>query len=287
MNRIFNAKTWSFRQRRTTFATVASTARYNLPKTVGLPYIVQSTGEPKKIEFVGEEEFDFQIPDPLEVADPRVATIYDLNGVSEQPSSASVIAISSSSNADTSQIVRVRGLVGGQETSENISLNGTSGVNGLLSFSEIIAVTKSAETTGNITLTSNSAAVTNVVIGPLETTVKFRQMRLYPTPASVLTITVKHFAPPPILTHIYDDIQIPQTWDYVTDQFAFALALQAKGQDQASEFTTQYALAKQFLDEDMATEERAAVHVPLIARRAGDTGDLTPAWLPSGHGFLG
>ncbi len=156
-----------------------------------------------------------------------------------------------------------------------------------ISFSEIIAVTKSDKTVGNITVTSNSAAVTNVVLGPLETTVKFRQIRLYPTPAGVLTITVKHFAPPPILTHIYDDTQIPQTWDYVVDQFAFALALQAKGQDQASEFTTQYALAKQFLDEDMATEERAVVHVPLIARRAGDTGDLTPTWLPSGHGFLG
>ena len=82
VNRIFNHKTWKFRQRRETFATVASTALYELPKTVGEPYIVQSSGQIKTLQFVSEDDFDFFVPDPQETGDPRLLTIFDTVGVS-------------------------------------------------------------------------------------------------------------------------------------------------------------------------------------------------------------
>lgn len=81
-----------------------------------------------------------------------------------QPSSASVIACVSASTEDTKHAVVIQGTVNKLQVTEAVELDGTTPVNSVNSFTEITAIKKSSATTGTVTLTSNSPAVTNATL---------------------------------------------------------------------------------------------------------------------------
>ena len=80
-----------------------------------------------------------------------------------QPSSASVIAIVSASTKDIYQAIILTGrlVANGEVITESVELNGTASVNSINSFAEIVSIEKTDTSTGTVTLTSNSEAVTN------------------------------------------------------------------------------------------------------------------------------
>lgn len=287
VKRVWNAKQWTFKLRRHTFATVSGQEDYVLPKLVGETYKIKSSGSPYDISVVSEDTFDRNVPNPTSGGNPTFARLFEMVGVETQPTSASTISVVSSSTQDTTQAVLIKGLVNGQVDYEQVTLNGTTAVPTSKSFSAIYAVSKSAETAGRVTLTSNSGGVTNVVMAVQEKVVRLRKIRLYPIPSSVLTITVKNFGLPPELTHAYEDTEIHPRWDYVVDQFAFALAIQAKGKEQLEEFITQMGVGVKMLEEDMTTEEHISTEEIIIPERWGGTGEGSLGWtsLPAGYGY--
>lgn len=86
-----------------------------------------------------------------------------------QPSSASVIAVVSNRSTDLTQVITIEGTVDGLNDVETIILEGTSSVSTLKSFSYIKGIRKSSDTDGTVTLTSNSAVVTNATITAKQT----------------------------------------------------------------------------------------------------------------------
>lgn len=264
VKRIWNYKQWSFKGRITTFSTVSGTEDYILSKDVGNIYQILSSVAPYHIHSISEQTFDTIEPNRTRTGNPSTATLFEMRGVNTQPSSASVITIVSSSTSDTTENVIIRGLVSDEDDFEELTLNGNTNVNSSKSFSRIDSITKSAVTVGRITITSNSAAVTNAVMGRLELTMRFKRLRLYPEPAAVITITIKHFTRSVILTDRYHDTEIPRDWDYVVDALAVAFALQAKGQDQINETTSHTELAIKILEQDMATEEHISSDITWI-----------------------
>ncbi len=270
--RIWNAKQWTFKQRKTTLALTSGTSEYNLDKEIGEPYIVLLSASPYLVRPKSEDDFDTRVPNPTATGNPDYYMLFEYAGVSTQPTSASVITVASSSTSDTTQSVLVRGVVSGQEDYELVNLNGTTSVATTKQFTSVRSISKSAATAGRITCTSNSGAVTVLVMGPLEKTTKLKKVRFYPTPSSSLTATFKHFKEPFIPTQALDDSEIPGRWDYVVEQWAFAMALQPQGQDQITEQQTQFELAEKYLNEDMVAEERQSAETIIIPRRGLDDG---------------
>lgn len=78
-----------------------------------------------------------------------------------QPSSVSAISVVSSDAMDTSQTVTISGLVNGLEDVETVTLNGTTAVSTIKTFTYIAGTRKNENTAGIITCTSNSGVVTN------------------------------------------------------------------------------------------------------------------------------
>jgi len=258
VNRIWNRRKWTFKQRGDTLTLTSATALYNFPKQVGESYSIRAldTGDVgKKVTVIAKDLFDKHVPDPQESGWPVRLIMFEMLGASNNPSSASILTLSSSSSADTSQSVTIRGVVSGEIDIEEVALSGTSTVVTTKSFTSIISIGKSDVTTGRVTITSNGGAVTIATLSPQEQTINLRQFRAYPTPDATYTLQFKHFALPPILTNRYQDTEIPSRWDYIVEQYAFALALQAKGQDQLQEFTTQIQFADKMLEADMVSEE--------------------------------
>jgi hypothetical protein len=285
--RVWNYKQWSFKLRRYTFPTTSGTSDYVLPRLMRETYKIMSSDSPYDITTVSEDSFDKQVPNPQSSGNPYIARLFEMVGVQTQPTSTGSVRITSSSGSDTTQKVLVKGLVGGQLDYEQLSINGTANNDSTKQFSAIYSVTKSDVTSGYVTVSSDGGTITNVILSPLEKSVRLRVIRLFPTPSSTITITVKGFGRPVGLTHAYEDTEIPNDWDYVVDQWGFALALQSRGQDQIQEFTSELALAVKMLEEDMITEEFISAEELIIPERWGGEGAERLGWtsLPDGYGI--
>lgn len=83
--------------------------------------------------------------------------------IAAQPTSASVLSISSGDASDVTQKVRIWGIAGGQEVTEVKTLNGTTAVTTSNSFTRVDRISKDGDTVGTITVTANSGAVTGTV----------------------------------------------------------------------------------------------------------------------------
>lgn len=124
---------------------------------------------------------------------PELYRLWGEDGVSDQPTSASTLKIVSSSASDSSQTVRVEGLVSGLPDFEDFSLNGTTAVTGSKSFTRVDRVVKSATTIGRITVTSNSDNVTIVVlpVGDVLKTMSFYKWQAWPLPDAAYTVNAE------------------------------------------------------------------------------------------------
>lgn len=123
----------------------------------------------------------------------------------KHPTSASVLAIVSSSSADTTQSIFITGLdSNGRLVSETVTLNGTSSQNTTNSYTRINGIAKSSTTTGSVTITSNSGAVTNAIIAPSVLDYRVKVMRFYSTPTSTLTIYCPYLRQAVPLVNSYD-----------------------------------------------------------------------------------
>ena len=79
----------------------------------------------------------------------------------------------------------VTGYVSGRMQTEIITLNGTAKASGSVTFDAgVLFVSKSANTTGNITVTENSGSTTLIVIGKEEVSPRFKVLSCYPIPTS-------------------------------------------------------------------------------------------------------
>jgi hypothetical protein len=255
VSRVWNLKNWGFKVRSTTLATVSGTVSYALPPYVGDIFTVRSTSDPYTLEMVTEQNVDKWDGEQTSTGQPEAVRMFDTVGCQVQPASAGVVVVSSSSASDTTQSVVVRGVqtTTGLEVYETLALAGTGSVAGSTSFEKVFAVTKSAATVGQVNCVIG--ATTIAVLAPQEKVFMRRIMKVYPIPNAAYTLTLKYYAAAPLLASAYDSTQIPVRWDYVVDQFAFALALQAKGKEQGEEFAAQIGLAQKMVEGDMAQDE--------------------------------
>lgn len=99
---------------------------------------------------------------------------------------------------DVNQKVSVLGIVSSQLTEEEVQLNGASAAVTTKSFSSIVRISKD-KTYGYVTGTSNSGAVTNIVLDPGETEADFQTVLFYPAPDATETLNYDAYQRHPIL----------------------------------------------------------------------------------------
>lgn len=188
------------------FSTVAGQQDYPLPNNFGKPVYVYNATYLTELSAISLQELvkDYQ----SSLSSSGVPTRYVLlksMPVRRQPTSASTLSIVSSSASDTTQIVRVKGYTSnGVEVDESVTLTGTSAVATTNSYTEIRSISKSATTTGYITITSNSGAVTVAVLGSGDTAYSVNILRLHYIPNGIVTINCPYIVDPSPLTNDLD-----------------------------------------------------------------------------------
>jgi hypothetical protein len=122
---------------------------------------------------------------------------------------------------DTTQTVNVQGLdTNGILISETRSLNGTTPVVTSKSFTKVMSLSKDAVTAGNVTVTSNAAAVTNVVIPPYNRHISHPVVKLYNIPGDARDLYYDFTMKLPDLVANDDISLIPERYHDVIELYA-------------------------------------------------------------------
>lgn len=174
-----------------TFSTTAGTEDYVLPQDIG--EVVSVIDKTNKIQLVGITSQQWIDKNYQSIDTQGTVENYVIleSVVKAQPAASGVVTVVSSSSADTTQTVYIRGLdANGVETDESITLTGESEASGSTSFSRILGISKSSATTGNVTVTRDTTTLSVLAPDALES--RFKIMRLVSIPSGVVTIEINY-----------------------------------------------------------------------------------------------
>jgi hypothetical protein len=193
------------------FSTVASTRSYYVDEFLpnGIRFLFDETNN---TELVQKDEKDMVSLDP-DLDETGTPSYYSLTGLTTyqgQPSSASTITIVSGSASDTTQKVRIKGLVSSAQNYELLTLNGTTTVAGTLSFSEVTQISKDNTTTGAITVTDTSGSTTLAVIPRFKYASEYQEINFYHIPDDTYTIAVHGMRRPLDMVNSEDLPDLPE-----------------------------------------------------------------------------
>lgn len=113
---------------------------------------------------------------------------------------------------DIQQKCTVLGYVAGYLQEEEIQLNGATASATTKSFTSLVKISKSGKTHGYVTATSNTGAVTNLVLDPGETEIDIQFVNLYPIPTDAETINYDAYIRHPYLYKESDSPLFPSQY---------------------------------------------------------------------------
>jgi len=201
---ILRATNWKNIKPDYSFPTVASTQNYALPDDFGKEIACTDVTNKLSLTKCDLEELYRSYAEALTTTGSvERYVIYD-DVVKAQPTATSKLNIVSSSASDTAITVHIKGISSSVEVYESVTLTGTTAVDSANSYTSIKSISKSAASVGYVTVTSNSATVTNALI-PRETLeTRYKLIKLHYVPSTVATISLPYIMKPTPLSQDYD-----------------------------------------------------------------------------------
>lgn len=233
---------WSFNKRKWTLTTVASTEDYVLPRDVDKIALVRQTNSPTRMRYLPDDVFYAYEPYPTASGDPQYYRIWEEEGISTRLSADGTIDVVSSSASDITQTVSVVGRsTDGFIQSETYTLNGTTKQSGSKTFDSAypIKVSKSAATTGNVTVTTGATSL--LVMGPEERSPRFKVISFYPIPSSAITVYFEYYTRLRKLVNESDVPNIDEKWLWVLRLGAISKIYQMQPSDLYAAAQAQFA----------------------------------------------
>ena len=220
---------------------------YNLPIESGHRMFIwhSAYGDPLQLTYFPDQDFyGAGVDDAAE----NIPTCYRMWGedmVNTQLKAASVITVSSSSTADTNISITIFGVVSGYPDYEVIMTNssdGTTAAAGTKSFTSVERVIKSADTTGRITVTANTANTTVAVLPVGDTTagIMLKKIQLWPLPNTVIPMNVQYYKDPYRLVNDNDAHELGQEFDEAIMLLATSKLKYEQNQDEGEKFFSLY-----------------------------------------------
>lgn len=207
---------WSFNRRKTTLSVSAETAQ--LPRDCDEIGLLRQTSTPVKLHYIPDNLFYEWLPNPTATGNPKWYRVWEEEGVEVRLSTDDTLEILSSSASDTTQTVRIVGKdANGLVRTESLTLTGTTAVAGSITYNsgDVLRISKSADTTGIITIREATADTTLVKLAPTETTARFKVISFYPIPTTATTLYLEYFVSIRRLEGDNDVPDLPEKWLWV------------------------------------------------------------------------
>lgn len=267
---------------------ISGQEEYVLPIQIGHSCFFwhRAYGYPVKMEYIPSLTFYESGASDIMTNTPVGYRMWGMDATLEQPKSASIVTIASSSSSDTSIAVTVFGTVSGYPDYEIITTNGSNGttsVAGAKSFSYIERIAKNQNTIGRITLTANSANTTVSVlpVGNTTTGPYYTKVQLYPLPNAIFPIYCDYYKLP---YQLVNDGDVPE----IGEEFSEAIILLATSKLKAEQNQKEDSDFFKFYNDEIASLKRTNVDKvdwsPVLQRPDGNFSDgrgITPAQVGS------
>lgn len=214
---VLTGERWSFMlwPKFETFSTTSGTQIYPLHQMFGRAFSFKNTTQNVSLVETPTRNIEPSGVDYNNDVNSLRFALWSRTSISQQPTSASVITIVSTSASDNAaaKAIVVWGDTADGMQSETITPNGTTPVAGSVSFTQILGVTKSASWAGTLTVTSNSGAVTNLKLLPGEFGRSYQQIQLLYVPSGTETIQYRFYRQPKPLDNDNDITDIPEPFE--------------------------------------------------------------------------
>jgi len=197
-----------------TFTLVANQQFYSLDQQFQRPLYFYNQTTRQFLQQVPSRQFNDENINWIDGQNSNTFTLWGVSPVIAQPTAASVVTISSTSAGDTGSVyaVTVRGETTDGVETETINPNGTTPAAGSTSFITILNVTLSAAWAGKLTMTSNSAATTNLTLVAGEWGRQYQQLRLLYLPGGGGVIEYEFYSKPSPFSNDNDVPDIPDPY---------------------------------------------------------------------------
>lgn len=286
---------WSSLKRKTTFSTVVDQEDYRLDEEVDRIMVVRRRSPPVRLLNLPDEKFYRYVPDPEDRGSgvPRYYRQWEETGFTTSLAADDTIQVLSSSTSDGSSFnVRLVGRnADGVVIRETINLDGTAAVASSTTWGSgsLMRVSKSADTTGVITVRRTTGATVLIRIAPTEANPRSKLLSFFPIPSTVHTVYVEYLERLHLLIHATDVPQFDTQWNWLLVQGALARGLwDFKNQEQKAlkaEVTFLRGLAA-MLSADGATrydyvpvmERRLAISPSIVRRYSDSLSDAFPVY---------
>ena len=263
---------WTWLRRKTTFSTVADQESYNLDEEVDRVAFLRERTSPRKFLFVPDPAFYAAIPNPEDVGSgtPIYYRLWEETGFRAQPAAAEKVTVVSSSAADTSTFtVRIVGResTNNLQVAETITLNGTTAVASTSTYAidGLLSLSKSAATTGTITVAGQTSATTMGLMAPLDLSPRQKRLSFSPPPSSVVTVYLEYYERLRPLTADSDVPQMDHRWNWVLIAGVLSKMWVYKQNEVAG--AQAYALYRDGLRQIEAEDQANADYIPVLRRR--------------------
>ena len=262
---------WTFLRRKQTFATVADQEDYNLDSEIDRIAVLRQISTPTRLFYVPDNQFYNVVPDPENRGSgtPRYYRLWEETGFSTNLAADDTVYVSSSSTSDGSTFtVRIVGRnSSGEVVAETLTLNGTNSVTSSTTWDAagLMAISKSAATTGTITCYRTTGATVLSEMEPDNLAPRFKRISLFPIPSSAVTMYLEYYERYRYLIHDTDIPQLDSQWTWVLREGALSKAWEYKQNEQL--FLAHSAIFKQGLLQMRQQDERNVDYVPVLQPR--------------------
>lgn len=203
--------------------TVQDQEEYTLSPLVNTAKIItfRDTTSPRLLDNWTAQHFYRFEPGPTSTGEAYNYRIVGFSPVQKQPSSASPLRFTSDDAGDTTQTVNVQGLdTNGILVQEPVALTGTTPVSTNKSYTKVMSLSKDAVTDGNVTVDSNGATVTNVVLSPYTRSISHPVIKLYNIPGDARDLYYDFIMKLPDLVGNNDISLVPERYHDVIELYA-------------------------------------------------------------------
>lgn len=271
LEEMHTAHPWNSLRRKQTFDTVANQEDYNLDEEVDRIALVRQIATPHKLWYLPDHLFYQYVPNPENrgSAVPHFYRLWEETGFTTNLAAADTVYVSSTSNSDgaTFTVVLVGRDSNGLVVTESFTLNGLTAVTSATTFASagLFQVSKSAATTGTITVYRTTGATVLARMSPAETAPRSKRISLYPIPSSAVTTYVEYYERLRLLVNDADVPQMDHQWHWVLLEGALAKCWDYK--QNAAAFLQHQTLfesgLRQMIQQDLANQD----YVPILHPR--------------------
>ena len=268
---IFHFHPWTWRRRRQTFSTVADQENYVLDAEVDELAVLRQISSPTRLVYMTDDHFYAAVPDPENRGSgvPRIYRQWEETGFHTALAAADTIYVVSSSASDGSSFtVIVEGRnSSGEVVRESLTLNGTTNVTSTTTWaaSGLLAVSKSAATTGTIRVYRTTGATELAELEPDNLAPRYKGISLFPIPSSAVTMYLEYFERFRPMVNDADVPQMDHKWTWVLLEGTLARTWEYKQSPALS--TQHYTIFYNALRDMKVQDQRNADYVPVIQPR--------------------